>query len=108
MTEEFMRKILFSFGFRKREVDVYVFLAVRRPNDASEISDALNIGKNQTYDVLRRLQRKEMVRIAPSIPTLFLAVPFDKVLDSIVEASTQQADRLEQKKEVYLEIWRSR
>ena len=102
-----MLKTMVSFGFKQRDAEVYVYLAVNGPKRAKDIAEALNTYKLQVYRSLRKLQSKEVVNATSSLPAEFYAVSFEKVLDLFMKAATEQAKAFQASKEELLSTWRS-
>jgi sugar-specific transcriptional regulator TrmB len=102
-----MLKTLVSLGFAETDAQVYVFLATEGPQKASDIAEALKIYKQHLYRILKNLQRKGIVNASPEYPARYSAVLFDKVLDLLIKAKTEQEKALQESKEELLSTWRS-
>jgi sugar-specific transcriptional regulator TrmB len=98
---------LTSFGLKQSDAKVYVFLAKKGPHTEADLSDALNMPKNQTYQCLRNLEDKGIVTATRDRPALFSALPFEKVLDLLVKAKLEEARRTEQNTYEALCNWKS-
>ncbi len=103
-----MLKTLESFGLKRLDVEVYVYLVQHDPQKARDIAEALETYKRQLYRSLKSLRRKGMVSASQECPALFSAVSFDKVLDQFIEANREEALRVEENKEQLLSMWRSK
>lgn len=102
-----MVKTLESFGLKRLDVEVYVYLVQHDPQKARDIAEALETYKRQLYRSLKSLRRKGMVSASQERPALFSAVSFDKVLDQFIKANREEAQRIEESKEQILSMWRS-
>lgn len=101
-----MLRTLESFGLKRVDAEVYVYLAKKGPQKGIDLADALKIRKRQLYSILKALQDKGVVTVSPEHPTLFSALAFEKALDLLVEANVEQAKAIEAAKEELLSSWR--
>jgi sugar-specific transcriptional regulator TrmB len=107
LSREWMLKTLASLGFTETDAQVYVYLATEGPQKASDIAEALKIYKQQLYRILKSLQSKGIVNASPEYPAYYSAVVFEKVLDLLIKAKTEQQKALQESKEELLSTWRS-
>ncbi len=107
LDQEWMLKILLDLGFKQQDAEVYVFLAINGSQRAKDIAGALKTYKSHVYRILKKLQDREIVNATPNPPTQFSAVSFDKVLDLLVQANMEEANRIEEKKDEILALWKS-
>jgi sugar-specific transcriptional regulator TrmB len=63
--------------------------------------------KQQLYPCLKSLQKKGVVNATCKRPALFSALPFEKVLDLLIKANIEEAERMIHNKEKLLSNWRS-
>ncbi len=91
MGQERVFKILTSLELSKSDIRVYIFLAKNGPKVGRDHSEALNMGHAKLYQSLRNLRQKNLVRITSERGALFLAVPFDKVIDSAARSRLREA-----------------
>ena len=101
-----MLKTLLDLGFIQQDAEVYVFLAINGSQEARVITGALKTYKRQVYRTLKRLKRQHVVTASADLPAQFAAVPFDKVLDMLMKANVEEANRLEQEKERMFNLWK--
>jgi sugar-specific transcriptional regulator TrmB len=99
-------RTLESYGLKRVDAEVYIFLAKKGPQKGIDIAGALKIRKRQLYSILKALQNKGIVIVSPEHPALFSALAFEKVLDLLVEANVEQAKAIEAAKEELLSSWR--
>ena len=102
-----MLKTLVKLGFTETEAKVYVFLATEDSQKAKDIASALNLHRQQLYHILKNLQCKGIVNASSAHPARFSAVLFEKVLDYLIEAKTEQQKALQESKKELLSTWKS-
>lgn len=107
MSQEKVLKILVSLGLTDWDAKVYVLLAKRGPIKARDAAKALKISKQRLYPLLKRLQKKGIVNSTIERPTRFVAVEFEKVLDSFLKARMEQARRIQENRDDILSDWNS-
>ncbi len=100
-----MRKILENVGLTRKETDVYIFLAKHGALKGAEISKLISVDKAETYRILRRLQNKGLLETTLEVPTRFLTVPFDKVLDTFIRSRRDEAALVESARDDLLNDW---
>ncbi len=76
-----MLKTLASLGFDQIDAQVYVYLAKKGMQKASDVCKALGLTKQQLYPSIKRLQNKGIVTSIIEHPARFSVMPFEKVLD---------------------------
>ena len=101
-----MLRTLESFGLKRVDAEVYVYLAKKGPQKGIDLADTLKIRKQQLYPILKTLQDKGVVTASPERPALFSALAFEKALDLLVEANMEQAKAIEETKQELLSDWR--
>lgn len=93
-------EILKDLGLAAKEQEVYLFLVSRNvPCKGEDLSRSLKMHKGETYRILKSLQSKGIVESTFDRPMVFIAVPFDKVLDSYVETMKEKIFDLKAQKE---------
>jgi sugar-specific transcriptional regulator TrmB len=102
-----MLRTLVSLGFTETDAQVYVFLATEGPQKARDVTNALKLYKQQLYRTLKNLQSKGIINASPEYPARYSAVLFDKILDLLIKAKTEQQKTLQESKEELLTTWRS-
>jgi sugar-specific transcriptional regulator TrmB len=97
---------LISLGLSRKELCIYIFLAVEGPREAQKIAKAMKISQNELASRLRILEYKGLVMIVNNVvPSQFYAIPFEDALDLLVETNLKQAQSIEQNKKVILGDW---
>jgi len=100
-------RTLESFGLKRVDAEVYVYLAKRGPQRGIDIANSLKMAKQQLHPILKTLQDKGVVTVSPEHPALFSAVAFEKAVDLLVEANMEQAKAIKETKEELLSSWRN-
>ena len=98
---------LMSFGLKRAEAQVYVFLAKKGPHTGKDLCNALSMQKPQLYPCLRNLQNKGLVKATLERPALFSAVSFEKVLDLLINDKIEEARHTQRDKDEALTNWQS-
>ena len=102
---EIIETTLLRLGLSKNEVRVYLYLARYGERKASEISEALCLHRTETYRILRDLEKRGMVSSVFEKPLKFIATPFEKAIDLLIEAKKLKIKILEQKKKKLVDVW---
>jgi sugar-specific transcriptional regulator TrmB len=92
-------KSLESLGLSQTDAQVYIYLATTGPKKAKDIINALTINKRQVYRSLKRLRNKGITTINNERPFEFTALPFDMVLDLLMEVKREAAKTLQASRE---------
>ena len=104
---ELVETMFQKLGLSKNEIRVYVYLARSRERKASEISEALSLHRTETYRILRDLEKRGLVSSVFEKPLKFIATPFERAIDALIEAKKLRIRRLERKKKDLIDIWLS-
>lgn len=102
---ELVIETLVSCGLRRLDAEVYAFLAKKGPRKGKDISNALNLTKQQVYPALKNLKEKGIVKSTSKRPVLFSAEPIEKVLTMFMKSKTKEIQSLIQKKAELLSKW---
>jgi sugar-specific transcriptional regulator TrmB len=100
-------KALVNLGFADIDAEIYLFLANAGPQNGRNIAETLKLYKQQLYRSLKRLQTKGIIHATVKRPAQFSAIPFEKVLDLLVETKKEQALAWQASKDELLSTWRS-
>jgi sugar-specific transcriptional regulator TrmB len=84
---------LASFGFKKSDARIYVFLAKNGPRTARDLETALKMPRWQIYKSLRNLRVKRAVTSILHRPAIFSAISFEKVVDIAAKAKIEEAEQ---------------
>lgn len=104
---EVIEDMLMKLGLSKNEIKVYTYLARTGEHKASEISGALSLHRTETYRILRDLEKRGIVSSVFEKPLKFIATPFEKTIDILIEAKKLKLKMLEQEKKNLIDIWLS-
>jgi len=104
---EIIEKALYRLGLSKNEIRVYLYLARASEHKASEISEALSLHRTETYRILRDLEKKGLISSVFEKPLKFIATPFEKALDTLIETKKMKISLLEKRKSSLVNIWLS-
>jgi sugar-specific transcriptional regulator TrmB len=107
MTQDWISKALLNIGFKQKDAEVYVFLAIKGPHGARAIASALKINKRKVYRILKELQNKEIVYATSHLPAKFSATSFSSVLDKLKDLNLKEATIIEAKKNEIVSLWDS-
>jgi sugar-specific transcriptional regulator TrmB len=99
-------KVLASLGLSQTDVQIYIYLATEGPAKVRNIIKGLTINERQVYRSLQRLQSKGVTIASDERPFEFSAVPFEDVLDLLMEIKKEQAQALQESKKEVLSSWR--
>jgi sugar-specific transcriptional regulator TrmB len=105
LTSEWMCMTLAEFGFGRLDAEVYVFLVLNGPNNALAIESNLGLEKHRIYQVLRNLEKRQFLNRSQGLPALFIALPFDRLLDLLAKENLIELKRIEKKKIEVLNAW---
>lgn len=104
---ENIERTLRRLGLSKNEVKVYIYIARTGEHKASEISEALSLHRTETYRILRDLEKRGLVSSVFEKPLKFIATPFEKALDILIETKKMKMSLLEKKKKSLVDLWLS-
>lgn len=104
---ETIEATLQDLGLSKNEIQVYLYLSFCNERKASEISEALNLHRTNTYQILRDLEKKGLVSSTLEKPLKFIATPFEKAIETLIEAKKLSIQKLESKKKNLINTWLS-
>jgi sugar-specific transcriptional regulator TrmB len=104
---ETIEKTLFRLGLSKNEIRIYIYIARTGEHKASEISEALSLHRTETYRILRDLEKKGLISSVFEKPLKFIATPFEKALDTLIETKKMKINLLEKRKESLVDLWLS-
>ncbi|MEM0095064.1 MAG: helix-turn-helix domain-containing protein [Candidatus Bathyarchaeia archaeon] len=104
---EIIEKALRGLGLSKNEVKVYIYLARTGEHKASDISEALSLHRTETYRILRDLEKRGLVSSVFEKPLKFIATPFEKALDILIETKRMKLNMLEKRRQNLIDLWLS-
>jgi len=104
---EIIESMFQKLGLSKNEIRVYVYLARSRERKASEVSEALSLHRTETYRILRDLEKRGLVSSVFEKPLKFIAIPFERAIEALIETKKLGIQRLESRKQRLVDIWLS-
>jgi sugar-specific transcriptional regulator TrmB len=104
---DIIEKALHRLGLSKNEIKVYIHIARTGEHKASEISEALSLHRTETYRILRDLEKRGLVSSVFEKPLKFIAIPFERALDILIETKKMKISLLEKRKENLVGLWLS-
>jgi len=102
---EAIETALAKLGLSKNEIRVYMYLARTGMLKASEISEVISLHRTETYRILRDLEKMGLVSSVFEKPLKFVATPFEKTLDILIESKKLRLQLLERKKSDLVSLW---
>lgn len=99
--------VLASLGLSPTDAQVYIYLAAKGPNKVRAIIEDLKVNRGQVYKSLKRLQAKGIAKGGDGCPFEFSVVPFEEVLDLLLEIKKDQAKSLQASKEELISDFRN-
>lgn len=108
MSWERIFKALVSLGLSEIDARVYIHLATKGPAFAKNIIEELTVRNRQVYRSLRHLQDKGTVKTNNEHPAKFSALPFEEVLDMLIELKEEQAKALQESREELVSSWQTK
>jgi sugar-specific transcriptional regulator TrmB len=100
-------KALVSLGLSQTDARVYIHLATKGPAQARRIIDDLSVTKRQVYRSLNRLQDKSIIIANDKHPKEYSALPFETVLDMLINLKQEQAQDIKKRRKELLSSWRA-
>ncbi len=85
---------LASLGLSEAEAQIYVFLAQQGPKRTEQIKDQLNIGNKELAATLVSLTKKGFVEAKCDQSTIFSIIPFEIVLQRLIDSKKEQINLL--------------
>lgn len=98
---------LSKFKLSKNETRVYLYLARFGAHKAQSIAESLGVHRTEAYKILKRLESQGLITKIMERPMKFVAVPFEQVLENLIEERRQRVRQMEQRKAELLKIWKS-
>ena len=106
MSLERVLRLLQDLGLSKDEAEVYVYLAKKGPQTIKILLEDLKKNRDEVVKALKGLEEKQITTRKSKRSTLFLALPFEKLLTNYAKIRVNQAKRIEQTRLSFLADWR--
>jgi sugar-specific transcriptional regulator TrmB len=94
-----------SLGFKRLEVQLYIYLSRNGPRKGQDLCTVMNLTKQQVYPCLKNLREKNAVQATIDRPSIFSAKPFEDVLDLLIQNKVDEARNTLQDKDQILRAW---
>ncbi|MEJ2244339.1 MAG: helix-turn-helix domain-containing protein [Candidatus Bathyarchaeota archaeon] len=107
MEFEEISDMLVDLGLSKNEAKVYLYLATNGEKRVKEISQDLEIKKQQLYPTLKEMKKIHIVETRSVNPKFFSAVPFEIVLEALIGLKFDQSTKILENKEKLVSYWQS-
>ena len=107
LSKDRVMRALKGLGISNIDTQVYVLLAKEGPHEMNEIALALNQNKRDIHRSLKNLQSINIVKASIEYPLEFMAVPFEEVINLLIEIKKEKTKTLKASKEEFLSTWRS-
>jgi sugar-specific transcriptional regulator TrmB len=105
MSKEWILQTLLDQGLPRVDAQVYVFLIIDGPNQRKTIAQRLSLNRSGIHHSLANLKSLGIIIEIPKRPTMFSALPFDKVLELLLQAKKEQTNYLLKNRDVLLTNW---
>ena len=106
MSQERVLESIMQLGLTEADAQVYVYLALNGPQKAKQITQKMNLYKEQLYRSLKKLQKKDIVESTDEHPAVYSAIPFEKALDLLAEIKKEQEKALLESRKELLASWK--
>ena len=103
---EALANALKEYGVTEKEVEVYIFLVKHGAQKTGHIAKQLKKNKGLVYRILKNLQKKGLVEATLEYPTRFVAVQFEKVIDSFIKSKQKEITRIIETKKDLVSDWK--
>ena len=98
---------LTSLGLSETDAKVYINLTMKGSAKARDIVNDLGINKRQIYRSLKTLEQKEIILVLATHPAEFSALPFEEVLDMLIELKKEQAKDVKKRRKELISSWKA-
>lgn len=106
MSLERIFKALIDLGLSDTETQIYIFLATKGPKKVREVATALRINRQQVYRIIKRLRNRSIIAVN-GYPAEFTAIPFEEVLNLLIQCRKKSAKTAQNSKKVLLSNWQT-
>lgn len=107
MSLERIFKALINLGLSQTDARAYIHLATKGPDLAKNVAFVLSISNRQAYRSLKRLKTKGLTATSDGKPAEFSALPFEEVLDMLIETKEEQAKSIRESREGLISSWQT-
>jgi len=107
MSLERVINALIDLGLQRVDAEIYVYLAKNGPLSVVDIAKKLKLKQNHLDRIFKNLQYRAIVKASEKSSIQFSAVPFEKVLNLLIEINKEQTEALDEIKKELLLTWRN-
>jgi sugar-specific transcriptional regulator TrmB len=107
LSEYAVKQVLKDLNITETEAEIYLSLSKYPVSKGTEIARIAKKDKAQVYHILKSLQAKGLVETTLEAPVRYTPVPFEKVIDSLINSKREEAQRIEKTKEGLLTYWQT-
>ena len=107
MGEDELKKMLKNLNITETEMEIYLYLSRYPLSKGTEISRQTKKDKAQIYHLLKSLQTKGLVETTLESPVRYIPVPLGEIVDSLIQAKRNEAQRIEKTKQEVLTYWKT-
>ena len=100
-------KTLVELGLSETDSKVYIKIAVNGPMTAKAIIEELKINKQQLYPILKKLREQRIIKITNVRPFVISALPFEVVLQMLIDRKFDESKEILENKEELLSCWKA-
>jgi len=106
LTLEKIKSELINFGLTKNQAKVFIYLGKYGTKTASEIAQALQLPRTETYHLVNSLQNMGVVLIELTHPTKYTAKEMREAVSTLVKQEQERIGNLATKEESLSEMWK--
>jgi sugar-specific transcriptional regulator TrmB len=107
LNEERIIKTLERFGFSNIDSRIYIFLAKHGPNTIKETVAEFDVDEKKVCRSFEELLNIGIIKASIEYPLDFIVVPFEELIDILIEVKKEKAKALQASKKELLSFWRS-
>jgi sugar-specific transcriptional regulator TrmB len=98
---------LVSLGLTRTEAEIYVLLTRKGPQKKDDIANLLNVVNQDLHQSLIELRENGFINLQFKQSSIFIAVPFEKALENLIEIKSKEAQVAQENKKAVLRYWDS-
>ena len=106
MKKEQIIEMLMSLGLSEYEAKVYITLVLSGPCNVSSISKESGVPQSKIYEMLDRLENKQLIETISQVPKTVKAIPPEIALKNLIEEKENKMSELKKSVEVLTETLR--
>jgi DNA-binding Lrp family transcriptional regulator len=107
LSQELILKALTRLGLSEIEARTYMYLEKNGPKNINSLMEVLESSKEEILNALTGLQKRNVVRVSVRYCEKFLAEPFEKAINLLIQLEKEQNKTLKESKEKLLSNWKT-